>query len=156
MVLDYLFGGGVSAAVPLDRLSFLVSKRTGRTGRVLLDGRLFGTMRSDGGVALTCFGAETLLRASTFRENCIVVGKEAEVFVAAGRSVFCKHVLKCGSNVRPGSDVALLSQDGRVLAVGKARLSGRMIECFKAGVAVKVRAGCGSDGVRKSSDKETS
>lgn len=141
MTLDYLFGGGVSASLPRERLRYEFSRRTGRMKRVYLDERLLGTLRSDGGVALTVAGAAVLLQSGEFRRNCVVVQEGVEEFVAEGKSVFCKHVVECGDNIRPASDVAVLDVRGNVVAVGKAVLSAKMMRAFKTGVAVKVRQG---------------
>lgn len=141
MTVDYLFGAGVSRALPLDRLEFYFSPRTGRMRRVYLGGKLVCTIRPDGGVALTIYGATLLMESPNFRENCVTVADGVEEFVARGRSVFCKHVIDCGSNIRPASEVVVLDREGRVLAVGKAVLSSRMVKAFKVGVAVKVRKG---------------
>ena len=146
MALDYLFGRGVGAILPLEQLTFSVSKKTGRTRSVLLDGRLLGTMRSDGGIALTCFGAEVLLNAPEFKDNCVIVTNDVAQFVSAGKSVFRKHVVECGKNIRPTGEVAVLDEESRVLAVGRARCSSHMIQHFKTGVAVKVRKGVGGNG----------
>ena len=141
MVFDYLFGKGTSSALPLDGLELTYSKRTGKIKTISLDGSLIATFRPDGGVALTVFGAELLLKNQDFRQNCVVISKAAAKFVAAGRSVFTKHVVSCGDRVRPGADVAVLDEEGKVVAVGKAVLSAKMMKSFKQGVAVKVREG---------------
>jgi uncharacterized protein with predicted RNA binding PUA domain len=73
-------------------------------------------------------------------------------FVSEGRSLFCKHVKWCGSNIKVGSDVAVIDGnisggDGsdnssrRVVAVGVAMLSSRLMKQYRKGVAVKVRQG---------------
>ncbi|MDQ4066171.1 MAG: hypothetical protein M3114_01130, partial [Thermoproteota archaeon] len=78
--------------------------------------------------------------------------QEAIPFVSEGRSLFCKHVKWCGSNIKVGSDVAVIdgnsSGDGnddsssrRVVAVGIAMLSSRLLKQYRKGVAVKVRQG---------------
>ncbi|MGH9878017.1 MAG: PUA domain-containing protein, partial [Nitrososphaerales archaeon] len=90
-------------------------------------------------LALTIFGAKLLLQSPKFKENCVTVNNDVSEFISNGKSVFCKHVVNCGNNVRVGSDVAVLDQDGNVIAVGKAVLSTKMIREFKRGVAVKVR-----------------
>lgn len=144
MTLDYLFGSGVSASVPKDGLRYEFSRRTGRMKRVYLNDKLLATLRHDGGVALTVFGASMLLESGKFRANCVVVQEGVEEFVAAGKSVFCKHVVECGDNIRPASDVAVLDHEGKVVAVGKAVLSAKMMHAFKVGVAVKVRQGLGT------------
>jgi len=141
MTFDYLFGKGVSTVLPLDRLEVSYSKRTGKIKTVNLDGRLLATFRSDGGVALTINGAEMLIRHPAFIQNCIVVERGVDELIASGRSVFAKHVTRCGDRIRPGAEVAVLDEDGRVIAVGKAILSAKMMRSFKVGVAVKVREG---------------
>ena len=137
--IDAIFGSNISDSIPIDRLEFTFSKRTGRIKNVLLDNNLVATLRTDGGLALTIFGAELLMQSSNFKENCVVVSNDVAEFIAEGKSVFCKHVVNCGNNVRIGSDVAVLDENGDVIAVGKAVLSAKMIREFKRGVAVKVR-----------------
>jgi uncharacterized protein with predicted RNA binding PUA domain len=60
--------------------------------------------------------------------------------VSEGRSLFCKHVDRCGSNVKVGSDVAIV--DGsKVIAVGVSLLAASLMKQYNRGVAVKVREG---------------
>ncbi len=149
MSLDYIFGRGVSGVLPLDRVEFTVSKRTGRVKTATLDGGLLATMRSDGSIALTVYGAGLLVGFEGFLENCVVVEEGPDQFVAEGRSVFAKHVVKCGDRVRPASDVAVLDVKGDVLAVGRAILSAKMMREFDRGVAVKVRESVGEGSVER-------
>jgi len=139
LTLDYLFGGGVSLVIPINRLDFTFSKRTGKIKSVLLNKNLIATFRSDGNILLTIDGAELLMKHSDFKENCVVVNDEARDFVSKGRSVFAKHVTSCGNRIRPQSEVVILDTNGKVIAVGRALLSAKMMRQFKSGVAVKVR-----------------
>jgi uncharacterized protein with predicted RNA binding PUA domain len=66
--------------------------------------------------------------------------QEAVPFVSEGRSLFCRHVEWCGSNIKVGSDVAVL-YNIRVIAVGVAMLSSGLMKRYSRGVAVKVRQG---------------
>jgi len=141
MLVDYLLGPRVSAALPRRGLRYEYSRRTKRLRRVYVAEQLFCTIRPDGSPALTLFGASVLARRPAFRPNCVVVQKGVEPFVAAGRSVFCKHVIACGDRIRPAAEVAVLDTHGHVIAVGRAVLSAKMIRVFKVGVAVKVRHG---------------
>ncbi|MCP8318830.1 MAG: hypothetical protein L6N95_03270 [Candidatus Methylarchaceae archaeon HK01B] len=141
MTLDYLFGKGVSLVIPIDRLDFTFSKRTGKMKNVLLDGKLMAIFRPDGNIVLTIRGSELLIKNPRFRDNCVVVKDEAKDFISKGRSVFAKHVMSCGKRVRPKSEVAVLDSSGKVIAVGKALLSAKMMRQFRSGVAVKVRQG---------------
>jgi uncharacterized protein with predicted RNA binding PUA domain len=148
--VDAIFGAGVSDALPHD-LQFTFSRRTGRIKNFSIGGRLAITLRTDGGLALTIMGAQYLLENSKrFRENCIKPMQEAVPFVSEGRSLFCKHVEWCGSNVKVGSDVAIITGNGsivgsnsntRVIAVGVAILSSKLMKQYCKGVAVKVRQG---------------
>ena len=146
--VDAVFGVGVSDALPDDiQLSF--SKRTGRIKNFGMDGRLIMTFRTDGGLALTIIGAQYLLDHSMqFWENCVIPLQDAAPFVSEGRSLFCKHVEWCGSNIKVGSDVAVLDSNSdsdassrRVIAVGIATLPSKLMKQYCKGVAVKVRQG---------------
>jgi uncharacterized protein with predicted RNA binding PUA domain len=137
--IDAIFGNGISSSIPLDKFEFTFSKRTGRIKNILHNNELVATLRTDGWLALTIYGAKLLLQSKNFKENCVTVNNDVAEFIANGKSVFCKHVVSCGSNVKVGSDVAVLNQDDNVIAVGKAVLSSKMMKEFKRGVAVKVR-----------------
>jgi uncharacterized protein with predicted RNA binding PUA domain len=135
-----VFGAGVSKALPAD-LQFEFSRKTGRIKNFSHDGSLLATLRTDGGLALTVEGASFFFKNSgEFLENCVTPAKDAVPFVSEGRSLFCRHVERCGSNVKAGSDVAVL--DGNdVIAVGIAVLSANLMGKFSKGIAVKIREG---------------
>jgi len=101
------------------------------------------TIREDGSVAYTLECAKYLMRSKEFRKNCVLVNDDAARFVAEGRSLFAKHVVAVGPNVKVGLDVPLLDKEGRLLAVGRAMLPRRHMSSFKSGVAVRVREGAG-------------
>ena len=146
--VDAIFGAGVSDALPAD-IQFNFSRRTGRIKNFSIGGRLALTLRTDGGLALTIMGAQYLLENSKqFWENCVKPMQEAVPFVSEGRSLFCKHVEWCGSNIKVGSDVAIVNEnsnnrgnDTRVIAVGVAILPSKLMKQYHKGVAVKVRQG---------------
>lgn len=138
--VDALFGTGVSDSIPAD-VQFEFSRRTGRIKNFSIAGRLAGTLRTDGGIALAIAGAQHFLNNSGhFRENCVAPVQEAVPFVSEGRSLFCRHVEWCGSNVKVGSDVAVIDSN-RVIAVGVAILPFRLVKQYSRGVAVKIREG---------------
>ena len=105
------------------------------------DGRLLGTVKPSGAMALSIYGAELLAKSPKFRENCVTVSDEAAEFVRGGKSVFCKFVRSAGKNVLPKGEVAVIDARGKVLGVGMAVMSGKVMAQFKSGAAVKVRAG---------------
>jgi uncharacterized protein with predicted RNA binding PUA domain len=138
--IDAIFGFGISNILPED-LQFEYSRRTGRIKCIYIGKRLLVTLRTDGGLALTIFGATELLKSKRFKENCVIPSKEAIPFVSEGRSLFCKHVEWCGSNVKVGSDVAIIDKNDTVIATGRSIFGSIMMKCYQKGVAVKVREG---------------
>ena len=143
--IDTLFGKGVSNVLPKE-LSFIYSRKTGRIKSFGINDELVGTLRSDGGIALTIFGASILLSSSNFKQNCIIPNHDALPFVSEGRSLFCKHVEWFGSNINIGSEVVVIDRKGEVVAVGKSVVSQSQLHGGIAEVAVKVREGRKSRG----------
>ena len=135
--LDALFGNGVSKYLPKD-IEMVFSRKTGRMRTVSHKGKLLCTLRIDGGLAISTYFAQILLKSKAFKENCLEINKDAAPFVMEGRSVFCKHVVWCGKKVRISADTPVLFEN-KVIAVGKAVLSCEMILDFDRGVAIKVR-----------------
>lgn len=138
--IDAIFGVGISDILPEEDLQFEHSRRTGRIKNISIGSRLVATLRTDGGLALTLFGASELLKNKQFKENCVIPSDEAVPFVSEGRSLFCKHVEWCGSNVKVGSDVAIVDE-WRVVAVGRALIGCNHIKNYHKGIAVKIREG---------------
>ncbi|MDA4128376.1 MAG: queuine tRNA-ribosyltransferase [Thaumarchaeota archaeon] len=141
LMLDYSFGKGVSSALPKDGLKLIYSRKSGRVKQVLYNGKNFATMKPNGAIALSVYGATLLRRRKPFLKNCVIVTDDAAEFVRRGKSVFCKFVKSAGDNVLARSEVTVLDGDGRVLGVGKAIVPGSVMRGFKSGVAVKVREG---------------
>jgi conserved protein with predicted RNA binding PUA domain len=139
VMLDYEFGVGTSSVLPKTGLKFVYSKRSDRLKQVLHDGRLFATIRPNGVISPTHYGASLLIKSKAYAKNSVVVDQAAVEFVSEGKSVFCKFVKSVGGHVLPSGEVAVLDPAGKVIAVGSARMHGDHMRGFKAGVAVKVR-----------------
>lgn len=135
--VDALFGAGMSKHLPKN-LDLTFSRKTGRIRTVYHKDKLLCTLRIDGGLAISTYFAQILLENKKFKENCVEVNQEAAPFVQEGRSVFCKHVVWCGKNVRISADTPVLFRN-KVIAVGRAALSKEMIDDSDRGVAIKVR-----------------
>ncbi len=116
--VNFLFGREVSSVLSKD-IEIEYSRKTGRIKNFGLKGKLIGTFRTDGGIALTIDGAKLFLQHENFIPNCIIPVDDAVPFVSEGRSLFVKHVLKCGMNVKTGSDVAIIDSTQSVLAIGR-------------------------------------
>lgn len=140
-MVDYLFGKGVSKALPKKGFRLYYSRRSGRVKTIFLDGKLFATIKPNGAMALSVAGATVLSKSPRFRENCVQVSDDVSEFVRGGKSVFCKFLKWAGKNIYPKSEVAIIDGEGRVIGVGMAVLNGRHMGQFKTGVAVKVRTG---------------
>ncbi len=138
-IIDILFNSNISQELPFEDLEFIYSKRTNRIRYVLYKENIIATLRPDGGIALTLEGADLLLKTNKVRENCIIVRDDVKEFIRSGSSVFCKHVIYTGKNIKIGSEVLVLSEDDNLLAVGRAILTSDMIKVFKRGAALKVR-----------------
>ncbi|MDV3277849.1 MAG: hypothetical protein LYZ69_05210 [Nitrososphaerales archaeon] len=141
IMVDYLFGRGVSGALPKEDVKLVYSRRSGRVKLVFHGSKLYATVRPNGSIALSIYGASTLARKRSFSENCVTVNEDAVPFVQGGKSVFCKFVTKAGKRVVPKGEVAILDRAGKVIGVGRATMNGAYIPQFKSGVAVKVREG---------------
>lgn len=143
--IDALFGTGIYDILAEHHTTmdfrFEYSKRTGRIKNFSIKNRLVATLRTDGGLAITIFGAEEFLRSQRFKQNCIIPTEQVISFVREGRSLFCKHVEWCGSNVKVGSDVAIVDSDDKVVAVGRALVGCNHMKKYHKGMAVKVREG---------------
>ncbi|HXX05445.1 MAG TPA: queuine tRNA-ribosyltransferase, partial [Candidatus Bathyarchaeia archaeon] len=64
--LDVLFGIGVSKHLPKN-IQFTYSKRTGRIQHVYQNDSLLCTLRTDGGLAITPYFAQILMKSKKFR-----------------------------------------------------------------------------------------
>ena len=138
--ISILFDTNVEKEFPLE-VQCEFSKRTGRIKNFFIESTLFATLRIDGGLALSIFGAQMMVKYAQFRENCVIPKEEAIPFVSEGRSLFCKHVNWCGKNIKNGSEVVVIDNKNEVLAVGKAICGNTMMEKIDYGVAVKIREG---------------
>lgn len=141
IMVDYLFGKGVSKALPKSGFRLSYSRRSGRVKMVYHEDRIFATVKPNGAMALSMYGAAILSKSPKFRQDSVQVSDDVVGFVKGGRSVFNKFVVSAGANVRPRGEVAVVDGRGKVVGVGMAVLNGAHMTQFKTGVAVKVRAG---------------
>lgn len=142
-VADYQFGKGVGTALFSQNVKIVLSRRTGRIRYVYLEGKRLGTMRpTDGFFSLSIEGAERIVHNRKHAKCFVVVQSDVVKFIAEGGDVFAAHVVRADDEVRAKDEVIVLDAENKVLAVGRAVLSGEEMKAFKRGVAVKVRRGC--------------
>ena len=142
-VADYQFGRGVGEALFPSSVEILFSKATRRIRYVNLNGERLATLRpTDGLLSLSVSAAKLLVERLGFASSLVTVRNDLSEFVADGGDVFAAHVVKVDDAIHSKDEVIVVDEDGRVLAVGRALLSGSEMLAFKIGVAVKVRHGC--------------
>ena len=145
-VADYQFGRGVGRELFPNDVKIVYSKRTGRIRYVYFSGRRLATLRPTNGLfSLSITGAKRIMENVKPPRLWVRVKDEAAPFVKKGRSVFAKHVSDADEEIRPMEEVTVIDDEGEVLAVGKAVLTGEEMKAFKKGVAVKVRRGAAEE-----------
>jgi predicted RNA-binding protein (TIGR00451 family) len=141
-VADYQFGIGIGVKIFPENVKVLYSKRTGRIRYVYLDGKRLATLRPTGGLfSLSITGAKRIAESADSAKCFVTISDDVSEFIADGGDVFAVHVVEADDEIRPKDEVIVVGEDGKVLAVGRAVLSGEEMKAFKRGVAVKVRRG---------------
>ena len=139
---DYQFGLGAGEILFPEDVDLVISKKTGRVRQILLNEVLIATLNPRSGLLnLTIEGAERLCSNGEVMIRWVKVRDEAANFIEKGRNVFARHVIDADRAIRPFEEVVVLNSHGKIIAVGKALLSGSEMLEFKRGVAVRVRRG---------------
>ena len=139
---NYQFGKGVGSVLFDGKLQVKCSKRTGRIRHIYIRGKLMATLRpKDGLLAFTPEGAGMVLSRFSEPPNLVVVDSSVRDAIRHGGDVFAKHVRRAERDLRPGEEVIIADEEGILLGVGSAVLSGHEMIVFKRGVAVNLRKG---------------
>jgi len=128
---DYQFGPSGGAALFQDVESLTVTRTSsGRPRQVTAeDGRLV-SYGNDGRFTLGIAGGRRLHEA--FEAPATAWSSAtSEPFVRDGRNVFAKFVDEADDEIRPGDEVLVVHEDGRLLAVGRTELSGDGMRAFR-------------------------
>jgi uncharacterized protein with predicted RNA binding PUA domain len=142
-VAAYQYGAGAGRALfPEDETHRVERSNTGRPQQVRReDGKRLVSVGLDGRVTLGPAGGQRLVDALEFPRARVVVGDESEPFVRDGKNVFAKFVQTVDGGVRQGDELAVVHENGDLLAVGRAELDAESMRDFEAGMAVMVRSG---------------
>jgi predicted RNA-binding protein (TIGR00451 family) len=141
-VADYQFGKGTGTRLFPESVKIVFSKKTGRIRYIYLEGKRLATMRpTDGLFSLSIAGAKRVVEKTRSAKCLVAVRNDVSKYIAEGGDVFAAHVVKADDDIRSRDEVIVLDEDGKILAVGRAVLSGEEMKAFKRGVAVKVRRG---------------
>lgn len=140
-IADYQFGRNVGRILFPENVEIIYSKGTGRIRFVNLNGKRLATLRpTDGLFSISLQAAKILVKKKNL--VCFVkVNNEISEFIEKGRDAFAVHIVDANKEIRAQSEVIVLNENNKVLAVGRALLSGLEMLAFKKGVAVKVRHG---------------
>ncbi|MHA1371136.1 MAG: PUA domain-containing protein [Promethearchaeota archaeon] len=136
MFADYIYS-------QKERLFIEKSKNTGKLRYVYLDHDLILTLRPNPGFFTISIRAGSILNKleKTKLINGIMVLSEVAEYIQKGRNVFAKHVINPSLNILPFQELYICDENRKLLAVGKAVLSGRDMLFLNRGIAVKVRHG---------------
>lgn len=138
---DYQFGKGIGGQMFPDSCRFITSRRGG-VRQVTLEGRRLATLRAhDGRLTLGLEGAKRLHQLLPSPLYRVMVQDDVCPYIAAGKSVFSKHVIVADPGIQAGDEVLVVSSDGLLQAVGNAMLGGDEMRESGSGVAVQVRKG---------------
>ncbi len=142
----YQFGAGAGEALFPDNVKIEFSHSTGRIRYVNLDGERVATLRpTDGLLSLSIIAARRLAEKMPNAHCFVRVRSDVAKYVAQGGDVFAAHVVEADSEIHPREEVIVLTEEGQVVAVGRAFLVASEMLAFKTGVAVKVRHGRGGE-----------
>lgn len=141
-VADLQFGAGCGTRIFPNDSSVVRSRKTGKVKGIYHQGRLLATLRpSDGYLALSIDGGARVAAALKPPRYRVVVVEEVADYIKRGRNLFAKHVQFADPEIKPSEEVLITDARDRVLATGRAVLTGREMRRFKVGMAVKVRNG---------------
>ena len=139
---NYQFGQGIGLVLFNKKMRIECSRKTGRVRHIYHHDRLIATLRpKDGYLALTPHAANIILSKVKHPPNLVVVQTGVSDAIKAGGDVFAKHIVRADRELRPEEEVIVTDEEGLLLGVGAATLSGREMCTFKRGVAVKLRKG---------------
>jgi uncharacterized protein with predicted RNA binding PUA domain len=139
-IAQYQFGPVAGTALfPSGEDLEITRTNSGRPRQVLADGDRIATYERDGRFRLGIEGGRRLEDSLPEGAYRVVVGDESEPFVREGKNAFAKFVTRADSAIRPHDEVLLVHEEGYLLAVGRAELSGDGMLAFDTGMAVKVR-----------------
>lgn len=142
-VANYQFGKNVGTMLFTEDVKIKYSTKTGRVRLIFEGNELLATLKPTNGLmALTLAGAKKLRDLTNPPQFRVVVDDDARPFVAKGLNAPARHVVNASKEILPNDEVIVTDQNDKVLAVGKALLTGKEMLAFKRGIAVKIRKGC--------------
>jgi len=141
-IADYQFGKNAGITLFPEEAEILFSRTTGRIRFVKVNSKRLATLRPTDGLFSISILSALLLAEKRKMFKCFVnVQNDVTEPIVSGGDVFAVHVVKADEEIRAQNEVIILDEKNKVLAVGRALLSGSEMLALKTGVAVKVRHG---------------
>lgn len=142
MIAQYQFGSEFAEILAPEGITVTYSRKTKKVREIILNGKRIATMRpTDGAYSLGLEGAQRIIDETKLPKRRVVVQTDVAEFIADGRNVFAKHVVNVDPDIQPEDEVVIVSEEDKLLAVGRAKLSAEYMKAFQNGTAVKVRYG---------------
>lgn len=135
---DFQFGIGMGKELFPEDSKITSSRATGRLRNVFFNEELLATMRAqDGFFTLTVAGAERIRDAVKSPGLRVVVTDDSAEYNSKGFNVFFKFITSYDSEIKASNETIVVDSSDRVVAVGRATVSGREMGDYRSGVAVK-------------------
>ncbi|MCS7132243.1 MAG: hypothetical protein NZ918_00775 [Aigarchaeota archaeon] len=139
-ITDYQFRKGVGERLFPDNCRVKVSGRTKRPKYVYFDGEILATIRyPDNLLALTMAGARRLLDVASNIALKVILKKNSVEKIKQGMGPLPREIVYFDERIKPGDEVLLLDEDGELIAVGRAVVSGSTFKGLERGIVVKIR-----------------
>ncbi|AAY80041.1 PUA domain-containing protein [Sulfolobus acidocaldarius] len=142
-VLSYQFSPSLSDCIFIKHNKFLIQRsiNTDKIRDILtLDRKLFLVLRAqDNLFSITEASGNDIKECSKPPSFRVMIQKEISEFILQGKNVFCKFVVDADPMIRYGDEVLVVDEDDRLLAIGRAKVSGEEIKQYKKGLAVIVK-----------------
>ncbi len=123
------------------------SPTTGRLRRVYADGTIIASIRaSDGHIIPHGKLVELLHKAIPYPYARVAVVREIVPDILRAHTIFCRHVIDVGPDVRAYDEVLVVDEDDNLIGVGRALLSAEQIITSTYGPAVALREKVGKHG----------
>mgnify|MGYP001626163395 FL=1 len=139
-VIYYQYGVELSLDVERNQIEVTRSRKTGRIKQIFLNKKYFASLRAkDGFIIPSIYGWKYIASASASTLPCIEIKEDIAQFIADGKTLFSKHVVRAHADILPGDEVCIKTVKGEIIASGKAILPGTEMGIIRIGKAVKTR-----------------
>ncbi len=151
-VADLQFGKGAGDALFPDNSRIVVSRATGRLRNVFAGEDMVATMRAqDGFFTLTVEGGRRLRDKFPSPLLRVIVTDDSAEYNSKGFNVFFKFITGHDQGIMASNETLVVNSRDEVVAVGRSTVSGREMNDYRSGVAVKIHHSISS--VRDSPDQ---